>query len=367
MKITVSKKDLNDTLKVVLKACPTKHNTPIITGVLLKCSESCLEIQATNFNFSIAAKIPASVEVDGATVINGKNLFDICLKLAGDIVTFETADRMIDVKSESAKFSLLAMNADDFPKFEIPNSEISFKIRGKDFKKIIQQVAFAASNDDSRPIFTGVLFQVENDVLTLVATNTHRLAATKTKIISENNFERTEKVIPAKDLLAISNFFDAEKIEIIFAENKISLQCENWLAVLRNIAGVFPPYEKNIPQESTTFAKLNILELKNALERINVVAKESEYQTVKMLFDSEGLKLSAVSPEVGEVEENIQANITGENLNIAFNLDYFLSALKVMGGGDCEIKLTEPLKPADVRIIDDENFIYIVTPVRTQN
>ena len=176
MKITVSKKEFSDALKIVSKALAVKSSTPILSGIYFKASASCLELQATDYNVGIITKIPASVEEDGETVIIGKKLLEVSLKLGGEVVTISTQENIAEVSSEGSKFSLLIMNAEDFPKIQVEETQQTFSVRQTQFKNLVSKTAFAASKDDSRPIFTGVLFKGDGENLTFVATNTHRFA-----------------------------------------------------------------------------------------------------------------------------------------------------------------------------------------------
>lgn len=359
MKITVSKKEFSDALKVVSKALAIKPSTPILSGIYFKAAESCLELHSTDYSVGIIAKIPASVEVAGETVIIGKKLLEVSLKLGGDTVTISTQENSAEIFSDSGKFSLLTYAAEDFPKIKIEETQQTFSLRQSQFKNLVSKTAFAASKDDGRPIFTGVLFKGDGENLTFVATNTHRLAVFSEKISVPID---GELIIPAKILQDISAMIDGgREIKIGYSGSKIYFTFDNFLVTSRLIAGIYPPFERVFPKNNEIFATVDVAEFKNALERVAVIAKENEYETVALKFADNGLKIFASSVEVGEAEENISAEISGGELDISFNYNYWTDVLKVVDAEKITIGMTAPLAPVSLQV---DNFRYVATPVR---
>ena len=359
MKITVVKKEFSDALKIMNKACAVKPATPILSGIYLKASSSCLELQATDYALGIITKIPANVEVEGETVIVGKKLLEIVQKLSGEVVTISTEENSAEIFSGGSKFSLLIMNAEDFPKIKVEESDEKITLRQVQFKNLVSKTAFAASKDDSRPIFAGVLLKFEDENLTFAATNTHRLAVATERIFAQLN---DEFILPAKVLQEIASMIDgADEITLVHSGSKILFTFGNLLVTTRIIAGVFPPFERVFPKENEIFATVDVEEFKNALDRVAVIAKENEFQTVNFLFANNELKISARSNEVGKAEENISAEIKGGELDIGFDFNYWTDVLKVVDTKKITIGMSKPLAPVDFRTV---NFHYVVTPVR---
>ncbi len=362
MKIAVARKEFTDTLKIVAKALAVKSNTPILSGIYLSAAASCVEIQATDSTVGIIAKIAANVEEEGETVIIGKKLCEIALKLDGDIVTISTDEHGAEIHSNSAKYNLLTYNADDFPKIQVEEDAQTFTLRQAQFKDLVRKTAFSVSKDDSRPIFTGVLFKIDGENLTLAATDTHRLAVATEKIsvpIDEFKF-----IVPAKILQDISAMFDVGKeIKIGCANSKATFIFDNLLVTARLIAGVYPDFEKVFPKENEIFATIEVVEFKNALERVAIIAKETEYQTVNFVFANDALKISAFSSDIGEAEEYILAKISGGELEISFNYSYFTDVLKILDAEKITLGMKTPLAPIDLQV---GNFRYVATPVRRQ-
>lgn len=378
MKITVSTKEINDALKVVLKACPTKAQVPIITGILFDVAQGGLTLLATDYQISMTARINAQIEEDGKVVVSGKNIAEICAKLSGDEISFETEGNVLIVKSDSAEFSLLTLNAEDFPAPKVSDGGNYFAMLETLFIKYIKQVAYAAGDDYTRPIFLGVNFnfkKAENS-LAFSATNTHRLATTSTTFVENKPFEDFSYNVPAKKLLDIISVIPQEggkNLHFGFNENYFWIKFSFVLAAVRLIDGVFPPYEKVIPKETATVATVDTLKFKNAMNRVAVISKLTEHNTVKLKFDDAetsgtfdgdgALTISSTAPE-GKAEEKFAIKMSGDPVEISFNTDYLLDALKTVETDTVTIKLNKSLAPIDFRA-REKSTIHVITPVRT--
>ncbi len=369
MNCICSQRDLKDALIAASKALPTKPQTPILNGIYIVAKNNQLEIQATDFALGVIAKIPAEIEDEGTIVVNGKNITEIISKLAGDIVTISTEEgNSATFKSEAASFSLYTMDAEDFPKVSVQEFQHSLFIKNNVLRKLIARSTFATSNDDSRPVFQGCSVTIEGSTITFVATNTHRLVVVKAKI--EDNIEGENKfIVPAKtlnDLMWIINSAREDNgVKIEFSDKHIAFTVNNIFVTCRLIDGQFPPHEKVIPASCETYANLDISEFRSAISRVEIISKQTEYNTVRLKFDSEGLELSSDSYETGKVIEHVNAAVEGPGVEIAFNLRYIQDFLKIAGGDEVRIGMNDKLSPADFRITGDDDFIYIVTPVRT--
>ena len=369
MNCICSQKELQQALIAASKALPTKVQTPILSGILMTAKNNELELQATDFSLGIIAKIPAEVKEEGAIAVNGKNITEIISKLAGDIVTISTEENLAVFKSETAIFSLYLMESEEFPKVNRQDFNHSFFIRNNILKKLIVRSTFAASNDDTRPVFQGCSVTIENNLITFVATNTHRLVVVKSEI--EDNIEGENKfIVPAKtlnDLLWIINAAQEDNgVKVDFSDKHIAFTVNNIFVTCRLIDGQFPPHEKVIPASCETFATVDISEFRAAINRVEIISKQTEYNTVRLKFSNEGLELLSDSYETGKVTEHLSAAVEGPEIEIAFNLKYIQDLLKIFGSSDeVRIGMNDKLSPADFRLTDNEDFIYIVTPVRT--
>lgn len=373
MKFTCSKTELNEALNAVSRAVAVKPQVPILSGIYIKAEGSALELQANNFSMGIITKIPVSTEEPGEIVVAGKFFIDVIRKLSGDTVTVshQAGESVISIQSESAAFTLLAMNAEEFPKVRSQDTINSFKLKTVTFRNLIRKTAFSCASEDkdNRPIFTGCCLEINGNSVTMAATNTHRLAIMH-DTISENLGEM-KFIIPAstlRDLARIAYASTPESFVTVDCSSKnIAFTFDNVFITSRLIEGQFPPYEKVIPPSSEIFATIKVSELKNAVERVALISSESERNIIRFIFSQDGISISATSPEVGKAEEHVDAQVEGGDLDISFSANYITDILKVLDSETCKFAMTKPLAPADVREVGNDNFIYVVTPVRTSN
>lgn len=371
MKFTCSKSELIESLNAVSRAVAVKPQMPVLAGIYIRAEGSSLELQANNFSLGIITKIPVNTEEPGEIAVVGKFFLEIIRKLSGDTVTisYQSGESVISIQSESAAFTLLAMNAEDFPKVRSQEAFNSFKIKTATFKKLIRKTAFACATDDSRPIFTGCCLEINGNSVTMAATNTHRLAIMK-DTISEDLGEM-KFIIPAttlRDFLRIAENATPDSFVSVDCSNKyIAFTFDNIFMTSRLIEGQYPPYDRVVPASSDIFATIDIAELSSAVERVALISKETEYNTIRFIFSQNGIEISSTSPEVGKAVEHVNAQVEGGDLDISFNVVYISEILKVLDGQTCKFAMTKPLAPVDVREIDGDNFIYVVTPVRTSN
>ncbi len=370
MKITCSTKDLNEALQHLLRAVPSNPQTPVLAGIHIKAEGSMLELQSTNLSLGIIVKIGVNTEIPGEIVISGKYLQEIARKLPSDMVTMtnEGETGVVKITSGNASFNLLSMNAEDFPKVKPPETYATFRVKSGIIKDAIRRTAYACSNDDTRPIFTGCYFEINGSSFNLVATNTHRLALVKQHIaddVGELRFIVPGQIL--RDLYKMIDSTDPGSIVTVDCGMKFAaFTFDNVYLTTRLIDGQFPPYEKVIPRESTTFAVVNVAEMLETVDRVSLISKETEYNTIRFYFSAQdGLHISSNSPEVGRSDEWVNAKIEGEDVDISFNVLYIADVLKALDSEECRIALTKSLAPADIREVGNDNFIYVVTPVRT--
>lgn len=370
MKCTCSKKDLNDALSAVVKAVAVKPSTPILSGIYLRAEGHELELQATNFSISVIAKIPVNIEAEGAIVVNGKHFAEIANKLGGEIVTLTNEDNAaaITLKSEAASFEIFSMDAEDFPRIHKEDATQSFRVQKEVLRDLIRRTVFACSGkDDSRPVFTGCCFLISGSDITVVATNSQRIAIAKEKIFDElNDLQFIVHAATLKNLLGMIFNSTDNIITVDFSGRDVAFSFDNIFMSSRLIDGTFPPYERIIPPSCETTAKVDVAELRVAIERMQIIARETEYQTVCLKFTQEGLEISSTAHDVGKSIEHVDAEVRGGDLEIAFNVNYILDALKIFDDEAITFGMNQPLMPVVIRGADDEEFTYVVTPQRTQ-
>lgn len=364
MKIQCYKEDLKDALQVAIQAVAVKPSTPILSGLYLSAAGNQLMIQANNNETGILTTIPVNVEIEGEVVVSGKRFADFVRQMPEDVITIKSEGNTLTLESGGSNVELLTMNANDFPKVQMPAANQSVTIRATTLGDLIHKTAFAVAKKNDRPIFTGVNFAFANSELTLAATNTHRIAIAKEQVI---DCPTAKFIVPADSLKMIARKLNDDKegfVQVRIGDKTVAFKLENYLVTSRLIEGEYPPFDKVIPKDSTTQVNIDTAEFKKAIEFVALMSKETEYNTVKLNIDKEGVEVSANS-EVGGAVKNVEAQVTGDDLEISFDVAYIADVLKIITSPVLHMELNDRYSPIAITEPNNDNYIYVVTPVRT--
>ncbi len=363
MKVICDGLDLSDAVSVVSKALAVKSANPVLEGILLTASGDTLTLLATNMELTIEKKIRAEVLMEGSTVVVGKYFVDFVQKLEKEQVELsQLYDSQLQIKYSSSESELQIFPAESFPKFDKKGQENFFEISQADFKKVVERTTIACSTDDSRPILKGCLFEINDNKLTAVALDGFRMAVAKLDVISSGNFK---SIIPKTTLDSITRLLDNEdKIIRVFIENNsLYVEVENTRIFSRLIEGEFVKYNHILPSNFTNTVLVNRDALISSLSRASIVARNDRYNVIKFDVKEEIMNVSAKS-EVGFVVENVNINLKGKDITIAFNGKYVADYLRIMNEEFIKINMNSPIDPCVITPSDSENFIYLVLPVR---
>jgi len=368
MKISCRRDQLQYAVQTVQKAVASKTPLPILTGIYINASNGRLELQATDYEIGISCIIDATVDEPGTTVLSGRYFQEMVRKLPGEIVEISSSkeDRTIKITSNNAQFNLLSFPAEEFPVLKPINSENVLKIQDTILKELIKKTIFACANDEARPIFTGGLLEVDNENISMVATNTHRLALKREHLPSTG--VNIKMIIPAKILHELARILASDEqreVGLSWQKNQVGISFDNVYINSRLIEGQFPDYNKVIPETYSTKIKINTEQFLDAVERVSLLAREGEYNVVKFSFTKDTVVISSNNPDIGKAFETVPAENSGNDVEIAFNAKYVIDILKNIMSGELIFSLNTSLSPANIKPADDENYIYIITPVRT--
>lgn len=368
MKIYCNKDLLNSAVQTVQKAVATKPQLQILTGIYLSAHNDKLELHATDYEVGIKCTIDAKVEQPGTIVLSGRYFQEMVRKLPGDTVEISssTEDHTIKIISNSAQFNLLSLPPEEFPVLKQLTSDDFMIVRDNVLKELIKKTVFACATDEARPIFTGGLLEFKGNEIIMVATNTHRLALKKDQ--NEQFTDDIQMIVPAKILSELSRIMTSEipvDVKIYRLKNQVAFEFENVYIISRLIEGQFPDYNKVIPPSFATNVKINTKQFLAAVERVSLFAREGDYNVIKLAFKNNSITITSNNPDIGKACEVVEAAIDGNELEIAFNVKYIADILKNIDSEQLYFSLNTPLSPACIKPIDDKNYIYIVTPVRT--
>ncbi|SDF54075.1 DNA polymerase III subunit beta [Sporolituus thermophilus] len=373
MKITCRKDLLNHAVQTVQKAVATKNPLPILTGIYLAAQDNRLQLQATDYEIGISCSIEAQVEKPGAIVLSGRYFQELVRRLPGETVEIasNTEDRTIRIASASAQFNLLSLPAEEFPVLKPLSSDQSFTVKDNILRELIKKTVFACATDEARPIFTGGLLEADELGIRMVATNTHRLALKKDVLDAFGQpgiNSKVKMIIPAKFLAEVARLLVSEvpmDVKVSWHKNQVSFEFDNVYIIARIIEGQFPDYNKVIPTNFATVAEINTDQFGAAVERVALLAKDGDYNIIKFSFKPDHIIITSNNPDVGKACEMVGATMTGNEIDIAFNARYVLDIIKNIDSELLRFSLNTPLSPACIKPVDDENYTYVITPVRT--
>lgn len=363
MKLICDGLDLSDAVLKVSKALSTKSANPALEGIKISAYGDTLTLLATDMELSIEKKIKADVLMEGETVVVGKYFVEFVKKLEKEQIELSRLDDgKLEIKYADSESELSTYPVESYPKIEKDISGECFVIKQKDLKDVIEKTVFSCSVDDSRPILKGCLFEIENNKLTGVALDGFRMAVVKKEVLATGNFK---VVIPARTLSEISRILDKddEDVKVFLNKNVLSIEVENVALISRLIEGEFVKYNHILPTAFSNTVTVGREAFLNSIERASIVAKNDRYNIVK--FDiKEGVMTVSAKSEVGNVNENVNINLTGKDITIAFNGKYLTDFLKIIGEEAITLNLNTPIDPCIIKPVGNEEFLYLILPVR---
>ncbi len=363
MKVTCERSYLATALGVARRAVSARNTLPILSHVLLETQDDRLKLTATDLDTAIRCALPASVSENGSVALPAASLSDYVSKLPDAPITLEMSDGKVIVRSGHSRFTLMSSPAEDFPDVPEVAQGTEITVSAATLKEMLRLTAFAASKEESRSLLMGVLFEARGNVLTLVATDTHRLAWNQTQLTSEVAVP-ISAIVPAKPLIELERVLKnsaEEMVTIRFGSSQVQFQSADATLVSRVLDGQFPNYEKVIPKQTERKVTFERNELLNAVRRVEIVSSTASNKML-VKFGGATMNMTAESAEAGKAEEEVPIAMDGDDLQIAFNAKYLSEVLGTLADDQLSLELNGPLNPGILRA--GESFLYIVMPMQ---
>lgn len=377
MKFIIQRDRLVQSVQDVMKAVTSRTTIPILTGIKIVASEEGITLTGSDSDISIESFIPKEVDgnelVDtkesGAIVLQARFFSEIVKKLPTDFVEIEVQNHLQTIiRSGNSEFHLHGLDAEEYPLLPQIKEGNMFRIPTDLLKTVIRQTVFAVSTSETRPILTGVNWKVENNELTCIATDSHRLALRKAYVETGSN-ESYNVVIPGKSLNELSKILDDsnDPIDIVITENQVLFKAKHLLFFSRLLEGNYPDTSRLIPTDSKTDVVIQTKEFLQAIDRASLLAREGRNNVVKFsTIENQLVEISSNTPEIGKVVEEVQAlTIDGEEVKISFSAKYMMDALKTIEGMEMKVSFTGAMRPLLIRPINDDSILQLILPVRT--
>lgn len=371
MKFTCNQSDLTKTLNIVSKAISTRTTIPTLKGINIEIKGNNAIFTASDMDITIENCIDVTNTEDGSIVVPAKLFGDIVRKLPNNDIEFTCEDEKITIKCLNSEFSLIGMSSDDFPNIKNTEEECKELIFDKNkFADMVRKTSFAASIDQTKGVITGILVEICNNNLKMVAIDGYRMAIALEDMV---NIEDHKIIISAKIMNEISKIIsetslksESENIKILVDNKSAVLIVDNIKVIMRLIAGEFIKYQDIIPKTSAINVKVRKADLMECVERASLLSKEGKNNLIKMAIRDSVITITSRSEE-GNVKEDLLAEKTGDDLDIGFNAKYIIDILKVISDEEIIMKFNTSISPCLIVPTEGESYEYLVLPVRLTN
>ncbi len=374
MKVQVLQENLQRGLSIVGRAVATRSTHPMTANVLLQTNQGRLKLVATDLDISISTWIGAKIDEEGATTVQARLISDFVASLPPATVNLEIPDRSRQLKLECARneASMSAMDAEDFPLVKSIEDGVRIQLEPKAFRRAIERVEFAAANDDSRPVLTGIHFKTEGPRLTLASADGFRLAVADITLGAAPS-ESIEVIVPARALREVARLVgdSNEPIEmrVNTARSQVLFSLTDTEMVAQLIQGTFPNYSQLIPAQYNTRCIVDVDEFKRETRIAAIFARDGSGIIRLQMQSSNGqagqLTISARADEVGDNEGRIDAAVEGDAAKIAFNMRYLQDVLGALSG-KVALETTSPSSQGVFRPEGESDYVHVVMPMFVQ-
>jgi DNA polymerase-3 subunit beta len=366
MRFTIAREKLQEGLNAVAASIPAKTTLPVLANILVETTERGIRLSGTDLDIAVSTEVAADVESPGAITIPAKKLTEIARELPPSPVKIGAAgEQRITLECGRSRFKLLGLPRDEFPTFPTVRFDQSWRVRSGDLQKLISHVAFAVSNEESRPILNGVLWELRPDLMRMVATNGHRLSKMELPISSTGS--TNDLIVPPKALEQIRRLFPAEEeLEIARGDNHLGFRSPFTSVFTRLIEGPYPNYEQVIPKDNDRVAIADKVALTSALKRMSVIASDQTHR-IRLSFNAGMVKFSVQTPDLGEAQDELPVRYTGDQLDIGFNATYLLEILRYIPTDEVRLTFKAPERAATLEPegwSDPAKYLCLVMPLR---
>ena len=408
MKLVCSQSDLNTNLSLVSRAVPSRPTHPVLGNVLLTADADIQQVRLTAFDLTlgIQTSFAAQIVTGGEIAIPARLLNDIISRLPEGDITLEDkagegasdtdSDRtIVTLTSASGRYQVRGMSSEEFPELPQVAAGVAVHLPVEALVEGLRGTLFATSSDETKQVLTGVHFTMQQDTLEFAATDGHRLAVVETTNQSSaddetaeeseaelaapensrkpmNDVSQLELTVPARALRELERMLaphqPTDTVALHFEQGQIIFQGTDQRLTTRTLEGQYPPYRQLIPNQFQRQLAIDRRKLLNAVERIAVLADQKN-NVIKFSIDSvnQHLSLSVEAQDVGSGQESMAAQVTGEGLDIAFNVKYLIDGLKALSTSDIQIQMNAPNSPVILTPLGGRKMTYLVMPVQIRN
>ena len=368
MKVICNRGALLEALNVVGNVVAARTPKPVLQCLKLSASDGTLTVAGTDLEVAIRySDSQVQIEADGETLIRADKLRDIVRESVDDTLSIEVSGDSASIKGQDSHFKIFTQSVADFPPIPDFSGEPQFQVSAGHFKQLIGQTLFATAKEGNRFAYNAVQLVAKPKKLTLVSTDSRRLALAKGNLLAGDKLEKdgARSLVPAKAMGLLEKLLTdpEEPVGFQLRENQIIFRTSNATLTSNLVEGQFPPYEDVIPKDPDKKMTASTVDLLSAIKRASLLTNE-ESKGVRLSFSKKGVVLSSRSPESGEATVNFACRYEGADVEVGFNPAFLVDALRVVGTDEVTLELTAANRPCLLR--GGPDFLYVIMPVNLQ-
>jgi DNA polymerase-3 subunit beta len=364
MKILIPKKIILEIIQAISRIVPSRTTLPILSNVLISCSENKLKMVTTDLEISIQYTLPYEIMEEGSITVPVRILQELISHFPESEIEIRTEGNILKITSNNSQYTINGLSGEEFPILPEIKEIRSINIPAEDFKKMVNKTSYSvAAPTEARKILTGILLEISGKNFKMVSTDGHRLCVIN-KEIFQSSEEEFNVVIPARTLNEVARLAKEDEIKLNLSENQVRFDLPNISLFSRTIEGQFPPHQQIISIKGNIKWRINREIFIQALRRCSIIARDNGNIVNLKSKENKFLEIFAGTSDVGGAYEKIPAECKGEDLEIAFNALYLLDFLTHIETEYVLMRLTNNVSGAFLTPEGEENYISIIMPVR---
>ncbi len=363
MKIICEKNELLKAVNTVMKAVPSKTTMPILECILIDASSSEIKFTANDMELGIETKVNGTIQEKGIIALEAKLFSEIIRKLPdSDVMISTDENNSTRIVCENAKFNIMGLNGAEFSYLPYVEREYCISISQFTLKEVIQQTIFSISVNDRNKMMTGELFEIKDNMLTVISLDGHRISIRMNQL--RDDYTDKKVIVPGKTLNELSKILSGDTenmVDIYFTDNHILFEFEDTMVVSRLIEGNYFNVNQMLSNDYETKVTVNKQELLDCIDRATLLVKEGDKQPIILNIADNSMELKIAS-QIGTMDEVLEIELEGKEIKIGFNPKFLSDALRVIDDETVTIYFTNPKAPCFIR--DEKySYIYLVLPV----
>ena len=365
MNFIITRQNLHNGLAAVSASIPSKTTLPVLSNILFEARDGEVRMSGTDLDVAVRVRVPAEVKQPGSLTAPGKKLQEIVRELPDHPVEVTTRGEQIELKCGKSHFKLNGLPADEFPTLTEVDFGTGLTVTGTNLNGLIHRTSFAVSTEESRPILNGVLWELRDGEMKMVATNGHRLARMSVPVESTGT-RSADFIVPPAALGQVQRLFkDSDAIEVARSDNHLGFRAASTEVYTRLIEGTYPNYEQVIPRDNDKTATIDKKALESAVRRMAVVASDQTHR-IRLKFEPNRVHLNVLTPDLGEGHDELEIDYQGSELEIGFNANYLLEVLRYMPSDEVKFSFKAPERAATMEPMGENapDYLCLVMPLR---